>query len=79
MWVKHRSMAFWYETVQANWSNEDWLVNFRMTSAAFASLCVQLKPSVEKKLTNYRDCIPVPMRVGISLYFCAVQLNTGNK
>ena len=78
MWVKHRSMTFWYESVQANWSSEDWIVNFRMTSAAFASLCVQLKPYVEKKSTSYRDYIPVPVRVGISLYFlcCSAECRT---
>ena len=67
----------WYEAVQANWRIEGWTVNFIMTSAAFRSLCVQLKPYVKKKSTNYRDYICVPICVAISLYFCAVQLNTG--
>ena len=69
--------SIWYEAVQANWRIEGWTVNFRMTSAAFRSLCEQLKPYVKKKSTNYRDYICAPICVGISLYFCAVQLNTG--
>ena len=77
-WTKFRSQAFWYETVNNNWQKDDWITNFRMSSESFANICVELAPFVEKQSSNFREPIPVPLRVAVAVYFlcCSAEYRT---
>ena len=67
LWVKKRNQNFWYETMCNYW--DDWIKNIRMSKDAFNYLCQELSPFISKEDTNFRKCVPVKVRVAVTLYF----------
>ena len=49
-----------------------------MSSEAFANICVELAPFVEKLSSNFREPIPVLLRVAVAVYFlcCSAEYRT---
>ena len=59
--------------VNATFTSDDWLENFRMSKATFVYVCNELRSLVEKNDTTTRKAIPVEQRVALTLWF----LSTG--
>ncbi len=58
VWVKCRPQGdvFWNVTVH-NYSDTDWVKHFRMSQDTFMSLANELKPALQKQVTNWRKPI----------------------
>ena len=69
-WMKPWSKSWWEDVVNATFTSDDWLKNFRMSKATFFCVCNELWSSVEKNDTMMRKAIPVEQRVALTLWFC---------
>ena len=69
IWMKPRSKSWWEDVVNATFTSDDWLKNFRMSKATFFCVCNELWSSVEKNDTMMRKAIPVEQRVALTLWF----------
>lgn len=49
--------------------DQEWKDNFRMNKANFLKLCDELRPFIEKKSTNMRQCIETERQVALTLYY----------
>ncbi len=58
VWVKCRPQGdvFWNVAVH-NYSDTDWVKHFRMSRDVFLSLANELKPALQKQVTNWRKPI----------------------
>ena len=48
---------------------EEWRENFRVSKETFMKLCNELRPCLEKQVTNIRDPLSVETQVGVTLYY----------
>lgn len=67
MWVKDRSRGWFYDFLM-EYDDERWLRIMKMSTGAFNWLCNILAPHIQLQVTNYRQPLPVPMRVGAVIY-----------
>ncbi len=68
VWVKCRPQGdvFWNVAVH-NYSDTDWVKHFRGSRDAFMSLANELKPALQKQVTNWRK--PIDYRRRLPLWF----------
>nr|XP_023697245.1 protein ANTAGONIST OF LIKE HETEROCHROMATIN PROTEIN 1-like [Paramormyrops kingsleyae]XP_023697246.1 protein ANTAGONIST OF LIKE HETEROCHROMATIN PROTEIN 1-like [Paramormyrops kingsleyae] len=64
----HPRAQLWWDTVVPDFDSEQFLQNFRMSRESFDYICRRLRPSLQKRNTNFRLAIPVEKRVGIALW-----------
>ena len=62
LWTKERSTHWWDHVVNSTFTNQDWLINFRLSKATFIYLCEQLHSSISKSDTIMRKAIPCTNR-----------------
>ena len=67
IWMKTRSSDWWEIIVMEEFTESDWLENFRMGRDTFIYVCNQLRPYIKKKRTIMREPISVEKRHGILL------------
>ena len=48
---------------------EEWKENFRMRKENFLKLCAELRPFIEKQVTNMREPVEVEKQVAAMLYY----------
>ena len=48
---------------------EEWKENFRMRKENFLKLCAELRPFIEKQVTNTREPVEVDKQVAATLYY----------
>ena len=70
IWVKERSSRWWDE-IATNFTQEEWLSNFRVSKATFNYLCDELRPLLYRVDTVMRKALAVEKRVAITLWFLA--------
>lgn len=58
-----------------NFTNTQWLENFRMSEETFVYLCNKVRPVMERRDTTFRLCVPLKKRVAIALW----KLATGSE
>ncbi|ESO88709.1 hypothetical protein LOTGIDRAFT_75569, partial [Lottia gigantea] len=68
LWIHERSGYWWCYIVKETFIEDQWVENFRMRKETFDKLCDSLRPYICRRDTSFRKCIPVEMRVGISLW-----------
>ena len=73
IWAQPRCHA-WWQHVCDNWTERDWLLNFRMRRTTFHILCDSLHPKLTRQDTTYRQAVPVELRVAICLWRLATNL-----
>ncbi len=56
VWMSSARRCFWNVTVQ-NYSDTNWVMHFRMSRDTFISLDNELKPALQKQVTNWRKTI----------------------
>ena len=74
LWTKERSTHWWDHVVNSTFTNQNWLINFRLSKATFIYLCEQLHSSISKSdmsNTVMRKAIPTEKRVTLTLWFLA--------
>ena len=52
-------------------TEQDWIINFRLSRSTFDYLCHELENEIVKKDTVMRLSIPIKMKVAIALWFLA--------
>ena len=65
-WMKTRSHSF-LNKIAANWSDDEWKQNFRVSRATFRFLCIQLQPFLERQHV-LREPLSVDQRIAITLW-----------
>ena len=68
---QHPRDSWWNRTAMVkltDWPNSMFTANLRMSRGTFFWLCDELAPHIRRKNTNYRKAIPVPVRVAITLW-----------
>ncbi len=70
VWVKCRLQGdvFWNVTVH-NYSDTDWVKHFRMSRDTFMYLANELKPALQKQVTNWRKPIDYRRRLGTVIWW----------
>ena len=69
-WTRPGRTADWWQSfVQNRVLPEEWKENFRLQKHNFERLCAELKPFIEKELTNMRSPISVECQVAATLYY----------
>ncbi len=58
MWAKERSGHWWDHVVNATFTTQDWLHNFRMSHETFLYLCDKLRCTIAKSDTIMRKAVP---------------------
>ncbi|KAI1898755.1 hypothetical protein AGOR_G00075640 [Albula goreensis] len=66
-WSYPRSDDWWTE-IACNYTDDQWLQDFRLSRETFSYICVNIRGLMEKKDTNFRLCIPLKKRVAIALF-----------
>ena len=70
MWVQPgRTDSWWDNFMQDVVMWQEWKENFCMQRDAFFKLCSELRPYIERKITNMRQPIDVEKQVAVTLYF----------
>ncbi|KAK6493735.1 protein ANTAGONIST OF LIKE HETEROCHROMATIN PROTEIN 1-like, partial [Huso huso] len=67
VWTHIRSTD-WWERIVGNFTDAQWLNNFRMSQETFEYLCQRLAPTLQRSATKFRLCVPVHKRVAIALW-----------
>uniref|UniRef100_A0A673JIK9 DDE Tnp4 domain-containing protein n=1 Tax=Sinocyclocheilus rhinocerous TaxID=307959 RepID=A0A673JIK9_9TELE len=73
IWTCPRSDS-WWPHINATWTDDDWLKNFRMRRGSFRLLCDILRPWLTRQNTKYRQAVPVEARVAICVWRLATNL-----
>ena len=68
IWMKPWNNSWWEDVVNATFTFDDWLENFRMSKATLLYVCNELRSSVEKNDIRMRKAIPVEQRVALTLW-----------
>ena len=66
-----RSSSRWDNFTNGYVVQEEWKENFRMSKENFSKLCDQVRPYLEKRVTNMRAPISVEKQVAVTLYYLA--------
>ena len=67
VWV-YPQAHLWWDFIVPGWSNNRFISNFRVSQGSFKYICRRLAPVLQRRDTNYRQCIPVEKRVAIALW-----------
>lgn len=73
VWVRQRSGA-WWEQVNANWTDYEWQLNFKMRKTTFQQLCDILRPHLQRQMTTFRNPVPVEQRVALCIWRLATNV-----
>ncbi|XP_065119815.2 uncharacterized protein [Paramisgurnus dabryanus] len=73
IWTRARNDS-WWPHINATWTDDDWLKNFRMRRGSFRLLCDTLRPWLTRQNTKYREAVPVETRVAICIWRLATNL-----
>ena len=69
-WVRPgRTDSWWDNFMQDVVVRQEWKENFRMQRDTFFKLCSELRPYIERHLTNMRQPIDVEKQVAVTLYY----------
>jgi hypothetical protein len=68
-WMKPRSSDWWNRIVQHHFSDDDWIENFRVSSATFKFLCSRLRTYLEPDNHSVREPATVEKKVAIALFY----------
>ena len=74
---RHPRETWWSRVAMVNlddWPNEMFAANLRMSRETFFWLCSELEPHIRKKTTNYRKAVPVSVRLAITLWRLATNV-----
>ena len=64
-----RTSRWWQNFLDDIVVPEKWRENFRMSKETFMKLCNELRPCLEKQVTNMRGPLSVETQVGVTLYY----------
>ncbi|CAH3165783.1 unnamed protein product, partial [Porites lobata] len=67
-WVFPRPQNWFQELLNNNALDHWWKENFRVSRDTFEYICQLVGPALQRQNTRMRDAIPVPKRVGASLW-----------
>lgn len=67
MWTLPRS-HHWWDAVVPEFTSTQFIQNFRVSRESFEYICRAVRHVLEKRNTNYRQCVPVRKRVAIALW-----------
>lgn len=73
-WVFPRSEDWWENFVTCVWSDERWLLNFRMTRETFMEIVEALRPRMERRATIMRRAILVEKCVAVAIWYLATNV-----
>ena len=68
IWGKQRSRKWWTDIVKGTFSDDQWMVNFRMTKATFEISCNDLRPSFPGQSRSVREPLQLNHRVAVDVY-----------
>ena len=69
-WIRPgRTSAWWDNFVSDVVVAEEWKENFRMSQQNFYKLCDELRPHIQKQVTNMRSPVTVEKQVALTLYY----------
>ena len=68
VWCEVRSESWWEGIAKRQFSDDDWVKNFRMSRDAFEDLCREVGPFLQKQDTRFRNAISIDNRVSVSLW-----------
>eukprot|EP00058_Branchiostoma_floridae_P028280 XP_002613771.1 hypothetical protein BRAFLDRAFT_85312 [Branchiostoma floridae] len=68
---RDRSQHWWENDVLNNFSDKDWIENFRMRRTTFDFICTELSGRLTRQNTRFREAISVTKRVGVALWYLA--------
>ena len=58
----------WWESIVPEFTNRQWVDNFRMSEETFMYLCNKMRPVLKRQDTNFRLCVPLKKIVAIALW-----------
>uniref|UniRef100_UPI00358E9383 uncharacterized protein isoform X1 n=1 Tax=Myxine glutinosa TaxID=7769 RepID=UPI00358E9383 len=67
LWT-HLTSSDWWDRVACNFTDAQWVENFRMSRETFDYICHNLTPVLQRSDTRFRLCIPVRKRVAVALW-----------
>ena len=67
VWMRTRSQEWWDHDVN-NFTETDFIQNFRMSRATFQYICQRLSTRLSREDTQFRRPISLRKRVGVGLY-----------
>ena len=59
IWCKERSTDWWMGVVRGDYGDEWWYNNLRMSKETFDSLCLEIRPYLERQDTRFRQAVSV--------------------
>jgi len=69
-WIRPgRTSVWWNNFLDGVMLPEEWKENFRMGKDNFHKLCGELRPFIQRKVTNMRLPVPVETQVALTLYY----------
>ena len=74
IWMKTRSSYWWEKIVMEEFTESDWMENFRMGRHTFMYVCNQLCPYVKRNSTKMREPISVEKRVAVTIWRLATNV-----
>ena len=72
--MKARSSDWWERIVMEEFTESDWMENFRMGRHTFMYVCNQLRPYIKRKSTILREPISVEKRVAVTIWRLATNV-----
>ena len=72
--MKARSSDRWERIVMEEFTESDWMENFRMGRHTFMYVCNQLRPYIKRKRTILREPISVEKRVAVTIWRLATNV-----
>ncbi|XP_033126524.1 uncharacterized protein LOC117124400, partial [Anneissia japonica] len=73
-WSLPKNRNWWENVMLSEWSDVFWLKHFRMTRSTFMDIAEQLRPFIEKEVTQMRTPITVEHRLAITLWRLATNI-----
>ncbi|KAL2089152.1 hypothetical protein ACEWY4_016051 [Coilia grayii] len=64
----HPRTTHWWDVIVPTFNRRQFVKNFRVSPETFDYMCRRLGPTIGRRDTNYRLCIPVHKRVGMALW-----------
>ena len=72
IWTVPRS-SYWWENICTNFTETQWMTNFRMKKSTFDYLVEKLKPMLKKKTTHLRKTVAVEKKIAAVLWKLATE------
>ena len=68
VWMRPRSRSFWEHVILGNFTEEDWIQNFRMSRETFEYLHTTLQDQIRRRDAHLRKAITTRHRLAITLW-----------